>query len=157
MDGTRSEEGGEREGGSRNDTPYAKWAAWCPVDVGDSSNSRSHRPPYHAHCAQSSTTNTTHDTHTKLPLLSYTPSALFFIPARFLPPPHPSKIVDASSMRDIMEASAYETYTLPKLYIKQYYCIDAAVHQRLVRGRSKEDRKIRTPPERFRPKPEKKA
>eukprot|EP00947_MAST-08B_sp_MAST-8B-sp1_P000406 g406.t1 len=60
-------------------------------------------------------------------------------------------IVDASSMRDIMEASAYETYTLPKLYIKHYYCIDAAVHQRIVRGRSKEDRKIRTPPERFRP------
>ncbi|KAK7254209.1 hypothetical protein SO694_00008566 [Aureococcus anophagefferens] len=35
-------------------------------------------------------------------------------------------IVDASSMRDIRDASAYETYALPKIYIKQYYCIEAA-------------------------------
>ncbi|KAH8097798.1 hypothetical protein JL720_712 [Aureococcus anophagefferens] len=43
-------------------------------------------------------------------------------------------IVDASSMRDIRDASAYETYALPKIYIKQYYCIEAAVHQRIVRS-----------------------
>ncbi len=42
-------------------------------------------------------------------------------------------IVDASSMRDIRDASAFETYALPKIYIKQYYCIEAAVHQRIVR------------------------
>jgi small subunit ribosomal protein S26e len=57
-------------------------------------------------------------------------------------------IVDASSLRDIKEASAYQEYQLPKLYLKMYYCVEAAVHQRIVRGRSKEDRKIRTPPER---------
>ena len=34
-------------------------------------------------------------------------------------------IVDASSMRDIRDASAFETYALPKIYIKQYYCIEA--------------------------------
>jgi small subunit ribosomal protein S26e len=57
--------------------------------------------------------------------------------------------VDASSLRDIKEASAYKEYQLPKLYLKMYYCVEAAVHQRIVRGRSAEDRKIRTPPTRF--------
>ena len=56
--------------------------------------------------------------------------------------------VDASSMRDISDASAFETYALPKIYIKQYYCIEAAIHQRIVRGRSAVARKIRTPPQR---------
>ena len=58
-------------------------------------------------------------------------------------------IVDASSLRDIRESSAYENYTLPKLYIKMFYCVEAAVHQRIVRGRSREGRKVRTRPERF--------
>ena len=57
-------------------------------------------------------------------------------------------IVDASSLRDIKEASAYQEYQLPKLYLKMYYCVEAAVHQRIVRGRSRTDRRIRTPPER---------
>ena len=60
-------------------------------------------------------------------------------------------IVDASALRDIRDASAYDNYNMPKLYIKQYYCIEAAVHQRIVRVRSKEDRKIREPPARVRP------
>jgi small subunit ribosomal protein S26e len=55
-------------------------------------------------------------------------------------------IVDASALRDIRDASAYENYALPKLYIKQYYSVEAAVHQRIVRVRSSTDRKIRTPP-----------
>ena len=59
-------------------------------------------------------------------------------------------IVDASALRDIRDASAYDNYNMPKLYIKQYYCIEAAVHQRIVRVRSKEDRKIREPPARVR-------
>ena len=57
-------------------------------------------------------------------------------------------IVDASSMRDIRDASAFETYALPKIYIKQYYCIEAAVHQRIVRSRSRTDRRNRDPPPR---------
>ncbi len=57
-------------------------------------------------------------------------------------------MVDASALRDIKEASAFENYTLPKLYIKQHYCIEAAVHQRIVRVRSALDRKNRAPPTR---------
>lgn len=60
-------------------------------------------------------------------------------------------IVDSSALRDIKESSAYENYQLPKLYIKQYYCIEAAVHQRIVRVRSALDRKNRAPPVRVRP------
>jgi small subunit ribosomal protein S26e len=60
-------------------------------------------------------------------------------------------IVDQSSARDIKEARVFENYQLPKLYIKQYYSVEAAVHQRLVRSRSKEDRRKRDPPERKRP------
>ena len=59
-------------------------------------------------------------------------------------------IVDASSMRDLKEASAYENYALPKLYVKQYYSIEAAVHQRIVRSRSSVNRRNRDPPPRFR-------
>eukprot|EP00968_Pinguiococcus_pyrenoidosus_P002840 scaffold154_cov286-Pinguiococcus_pyrenoidosus.AAC.4 len=51
-------------------------------------------------------------------------------------------------MRDIREASVYENYTMPKLYIKQYYCVEAAVHQRIVRVRSVQGRRIRDPPPR---------
>lgn len=54
-------------------------------------------------------------------------------------------IVDASALRDIKEASSYMNYQLPKLYVKQYYCIEAAVHQRIVSVRSKEDRRNRNP------------
>ena len=60
-------------------------------------------------------------------------------------------IVDASALRDIKDASAYDNYNLPKLYIKQYYCIEAAVHQRIVRVRSVIDRRNREPPARGKP------
>lgn len=54
-------------------------------------------------------------------------------------------IVDAAALRDVKEASAFDGYALPKLYIKQYYCVEAAVHQRIVRVRSVQDRRIRNP------------
>merc|ERR1711975_99989 len=52
-------------------------------------------------------------------------------------------------MRDIRDASHYENYVLPKVYYKQYYSIEAAIHHRVVRVRSKEARRNRAPPPRF--------
>ena len=38
-------------------------------------------------------------------------------------------MVDASSLRDLKDACAYETYTLPKMYMNMSY-VSCAVHRR---------------------------
>eukprot|EP00793_Prasinoderma_coloniale_P001088 PRCOL_00006079-RA len=59
-----------------------------------------------------------------------------------------TNMVESSAIRDLRDASMYEEYTLPKMYRKMTYCVGCAIHQRVVRGRSKKTgaRKDRTPP-----------
>jgi small subunit ribosomal protein S26e len=54
-------------------------------------------------------------------------------------------MVDASSKRDIEEATAYveDVYQMPKLYMKNQYCIACGIHARIVRVRSTDSKKIR--------------
>jgi small subunit ribosomal protein S26e len=54
-------------------------------------------------------------------------------------------MVDGSSKRDIEEASAYneENAAMPKLFLKNEWCIACAIHARIVRVRTTEDKRIR--------------
>ena len=53
-------------------------------------------------------------------------------------------MVDQSSKRDIEESSVYgKEYSMPRLYIKNQYCVSCGIHARIVRVRYNENRRIR--------------
>jgi len=59
-------------------------------------------------------------------------------------------MIETAAQRDLEEASVYEAYAVPKLYIKQLYCVSCAIHAHVVRCRPVTERKNRDPPVRVR-------
>ena len=52
-------------------------------------------------------------------------------------------IIEGSSKEDFGNVQVYKGFIIPKVYQKLSYCVSCAIHSRMVRARSAEDRRIR--------------
>jgi len=59
-------------------------------------------------------------------------------------------MIESAAQRDLKEASVYDVYVVPKLYLKMEYCISCAIHSHVVRSRPAALRRVREPPRRVR-------
>ena len=61
-------------------------------------------------------------------------------------------LVEAAAVGDIAVSSVYKQgqYTIPKVYVKNHFCVSCAQHSRQVSCRSPVNRRIRAPPMRQR-------
>jgi len=59
-------------------------------------------------------------------------------------------MIETAAQRDMKDASVYDVYQIPKLYLKLEYCVSCAIHAHVVRCRDAVNRRTREPPARFR-------
>merc|ERR1712130_368243 len=62
-------------------------------------------------------------------------------------------MMDLSTFRDVSEASIFTNAPNQRVYYKSFYSISAAVHNRIVRARPKEERRVRENPRARKPLP----
>jgi len=56
------------------------------------------------------------------------------------------QMIESAAHRDMQEASVYNEYAIPKLYLKMEYCVSCAIHAHVVRCRPHDQRRQREPP-----------
>ncbi|VDP86257.1 unnamed protein product [Echinostoma caproni] len=54
-------------------------------------------------------------------------------------------MVETAALKDLEDASVYGSEFLPRLYVKLQYCISCAIHNKVLRNRSRADRRLRKP------------